>query len=374
MSNNNENIYLGKIKEGDVFKNYKELCAALGEKVKNGTSKKAQLKEWDRFFKVKNNGGYSLLIDKLYKEPLEKEDGRSKGGNSLQYIDLLEKLILDLIVNSEDEKLNFSKNTFMKKLKMVNDSYTYGKYYPHRASKELKIKKEELDDFYGNSDLMLNRNLMLAINRLENKSLITFNKKLGIGVARTNINKNVSGNIKGTIIEDEDGYGDVVTNFSLEKATSQKSHRIATDKEINFIRDTERKHLILMGANSKKDVFSQGKQSEFYRKVINELFDERNIFTYYTTYEILFNPNYILDEWMRQEIEITGKTREVIQSELNKSIVERLKSNSEKRVMKATSLHEFARREIDHLRAEETYLTNNNRLIENFIVLKDEDD
>ena len=38
------------LKINDTFKNYKELCAYLGEEPKKANSKVAQLKEWERYF------------------------------------------------------------------------------------------------------------------------------------------------------------------------------------------------------------------------------------------------------------------------------------------------------------------------------------
>lgn len=41
-------VNVSLIELGKEYKNYKELCNALNENVKSGTSKKAQLKEWGK--------------------------------------------------------------------------------------------------------------------------------------------------------------------------------------------------------------------------------------------------------------------------------------------------------------------------------------
>ena len=62
-----------------VVKNYKEMCKLLEEKEKSGgDSKKCQLKNWKRFFTWENQG-QKFIIKEIYDEPLQKEDGRSKG-------------------------------------------------------------------------------------------------------------------------------------------------------------------------------------------------------------------------------------------------------------------------------------------------------
>lgn len=62
---------------GDFYKNYPELCNALGVTVQFGNAKKAQLVEWSRFFKWKRKGqGYE--ITEIYDTPKPKEKGRKK--------------------------------------------------------------------------------------------------------------------------------------------------------------------------------------------------------------------------------------------------------------------------------------------------------
>ena len=44
------------LKSGDVVNNYKELCRLLCEEVKYGNYKKAQLKEFERYFQYEKHG------------------------------------------------------------------------------------------------------------------------------------------------------------------------------------------------------------------------------------------------------------------------------------------------------------------------------
>ncbi|MED4883864.1 zinc-ribbon domain-containing protein [Bacillus smithii] len=71
---------LSNIKAGDVFKNYKQLCEALGEKTKTGNSKIAQLKEWKRYFNFTKQG-YKFIINEIYETTKLKIDLRSNGNN-----------------------------------------------------------------------------------------------------------------------------------------------------------------------------------------------------------------------------------------------------------------------------------------------------
>lgn len=65
-----ENIY-----EGLVVKSYRQLCELLEIEITGGNSKKAQLKELERFVKYHKEGN-KFIVDEVYSEPLEKIDGR----------------------------------------------------------------------------------------------------------------------------------------------------------------------------------------------------------------------------------------------------------------------------------------------------------
>lgn len=43
---------INKLTEGQIIKNYKQMCELLEQTVKGGDSKKSQLKEWSTYFKT----------------------------------------------------------------------------------------------------------------------------------------------------------------------------------------------------------------------------------------------------------------------------------------------------------------------------------
>jgi len=59
------------VKAGQVFKNYKELCAYMGEEVKGGTEKMSQMRKWGYLFSW-HKEGYKIIIDEVF------EDGEIK--------------------------------------------------------------------------------------------------------------------------------------------------------------------------------------------------------------------------------------------------------------------------------------------------------
>ena len=53
---------LSKVYEGQILKNYKELCTLIGVKPKTGKSKMYQMKEIERYLVLKSAGGNKFLI------------------------------------------------------------------------------------------------------------------------------------------------------------------------------------------------------------------------------------------------------------------------------------------------------------------------
>lgn len=75
-------MYKDKIQDmyvGQEFKNYKELCEFLGEKIKSGKGKQLQWKEWKRYFSFEKEGN-KIIITEIFDEPKKKVDHR--GGNN----------------------------------------------------------------------------------------------------------------------------------------------------------------------------------------------------------------------------------------------------------------------------------------------------
>ena len=88
------------LKNGQIFKNYKELCGALEiEPKKSGSnSYKAQFKELDRYCKY-HKEGRKIVIDEIFQKEQPKVDNRknNKGGNNVIYANDIEFIILDMI-------------------------------------------------------------------------------------------------------------------------------------------------------------------------------------------------------------------------------------------------------------------------------------
>ncbi len=93
---------LSNLEIGKIY-SYKQLCAFFGEAVKDGNSRKAQLKRWNRFFVWDNPTPQKYLIKEIRSEPLPVEDGRrdNGGNNTSPYISLDDIIMASLDENKE---------------------------------------------------------------------------------------------------------------------------------------------------------------------------------------------------------------------------------------------------------------------------------
>lgn len=67
-----EKVDTSQLSEGLEVKNYRALCELVGEEPKTGNGKKAQLKEWERFFAVeKVKGSQKMIVTEIYERPVE---------------------------------------------------------------------------------------------------------------------------------------------------------------------------------------------------------------------------------------------------------------------------------------------------------------
>ena len=136
---------IDKLNKGDIIKNYKELCGLIDEKVKSGKSKLLQLKELERYVSY-HNEGHKFIIDEIYKEPQPKKDNRGKGG---LYIDDIQAMIINLLLNSKENKVLLSYGKLFKATNMTNRNYIEGRNNIDKLSELTEVSKEVCYDFYN---------------------------------------------------------------------------------------------------------------------------------------------------------------------------------------------------------------------------------
>jgi len=352
------NLYIGLI-----IKNYKLMCHLLGQEEKTGNAKKAQQKEWKRFFNYEKQGQKYIIIE-IYAEPLHKIDGREN--NNGIYNTYIEKLILDLLVqkyqfkNEDKRKIYLSKDKMLLSLNMVNINYHFVKYNVANTANFIKVDSDNIKEFYNINNRNFNDTVERALNRLSNKFLV--NWKLTQTIATTN--EDIS----------------VIFNKSKEELELKEIHRDATDEERVNILMQELNVAKQMGFEKKSDIFLCGRYLEFTGKVCKNLQKEGyNILYYYNSYDIIFHEEvikeldkiskYILEYEERQNVKVT----------LNGIISNQIIKNTENRhneAKKELPSVRFGKRRVDKYdykqmqlirRSDDSYITDTNKIINTVI-------
>lgn len=349
---------------GQVLKSYKQLCEVLEESITAGNSKKSQIKEWERYFKYHKEGN-KFIIDEIYNEPLHKSDNRSSGNNKTKYINEIERLILNLLSERQeyDGVVFLSKYPLLKQLSMINENYSFCKRRISKLSLFTKISKENIYEFYDSADNTLVGNLEKALNNLNDKCLIIWTTELTVCEAI---------NMSDTIIDNVsyDKYEEEVHNYTKQLHIN---HRMATDSEAQLILAMENEAIEQMGLKSKREVAINNMWNIF-SNIMSEKLNKIGIAYYYISYKIIFNKEHI-DKVLSDDFLLYQYEKDKCEHELNKGIVDKLKTNSLNRHLKAVEkIDMLDEGDIDNekyiRRSKEEYINDNYKLV-NLLVNSD---
>lgn len=367
MAENNKEkiINMSNIHVGQVFKNYKTLCQALGEPIKAGDSKKAQIKEWERYFLFKRDG-HKYIITEIFETPKEKQDKRLLGNSNVaEYMDYIETLLLNLFAEKAQQgqrDLLISKGKLLKLIKAINSNYLFFRDKTKKLSEYINIPEIEIKDFYESSDSTLTSNIETALKRLRQKSLIYWTNAIGICYVDTDIETNELGKIK--IYRYKKNYYHEYANkedqYIYEAAIPNKpikKYRKATNEEIEMIINTEievaekygieiendendKKKKTQKANKHKYEIHKRRLHKDYYREVNEILFKKANILYYYNAYEIVLNRKHInkINKQLKEKLEHMEK--ELYEKLLNDSIKDRIIENATKRHEKALAIDE----------------------------------
>ena len=284
-------INTSNLKVGQVVKNYKELCALLGEEVKTGKSKQLQIDNMKRFFEWEKSGQKFLITD-IYDTPLPKEDGRSSGNNS-KYVKCIELLLLRYLLDKKDYTATLTKRNWWQILGMINNKYNQIERDKEKREELQKnnpiLTSYEIKHFYQRSNKKLQQILFSALNSLSSRKLIEYEIE--------------------TVIVKEDDKG-------------KMRYEIATKYEKKAILKEERYILrYVMGYEKIIQVFCRFEQDKYYAKVNERLYELYKWHHYFKRIRIVYNQEYISDA-------INDIGSEIIREELNDKVVSALNNNA----------------------------------------------
>ena len=310
------------LKEGQVIKNYKELCKVLEIEPKNGgESKKSQLKDIERYIKYEKQGQKFIII-KIYDNPKEKIDKRvnNKGGNNTVFADDIEKLILNMLSKSKDDTVTIARGQLYKALSMCNNNYLIGRSNINKLSEIIEIPSSSIYDFYDYNSSKLRDTIERNLRRLRSKALITWKNTTTVVVTEVELQLNELG---------EPIYDKKTKSI---KYNAKTVHRLADKFEEKLILKYEEEVLKEMGIDTIQKVFLLGKWKYFKQQVENKLREnDTNIDYYYDSYTITFNNDSVKNYVKR----LSDNDIQDIKNNINYNMVESIKKSTMRRHDKA---------------------------------------
>lgn len=158
---------------------YSELCALLGEPEKQGNSKKAQEKEWARYFEFEKIGetkGVRYIIDDIY----DVEKRKAPVGNS-KYAKLIEALLSSAIIdycekeNTNEVKIVTDWKSIAHTLYIFNDNVLIGNsYLGSEAKNRYDISGQTFDAFIHADGRFVKTKIECALNNMAKNEEITW--------------------------------------------------------------------------------------------------------------------------------------------------------------------------------------------------------
>ena len=284
---------ISNLYEGQTFKNYKELCEAIGDTPKAGKSKILHLKKLSDKI-LYHRDGYRYIIDKILEEPVLLIDGRGGSSKKLNRSDLFIDLLILGLSDVNENTIIINTRNLMQMCGFVNSSF-FANYDNHnKYSKESLIDDDIVRDVFAYSNGRLYKDINVYLKKMESQRLIRVNKI--------------------TYIETIDG-----------------SKRRATDMEISFILDAENKALKDMSISNFHKIGYRW--NEFITKVNAQLRDNSipDIDKYYHMKEIV-----LAQKSLKARAEVSKVN--LIKSSLNNSIYVSFLEGIKRRSKKALTI------------------------------------
>lgn len=282
---------LEKIEVGMIVKNYKEMCELLGEKTKGGDSKKAQLKEWNRYFRYSKDGN-KFIIEEIYEEVKDKNNNHG-GSRYNVYGDVIQLLILNLL-GREKGVMTIGKNKLQTLIGMTNYNFNTGRSKMEDLAKILETSIYTVQDFYNTNEDNLKSAIENSLRILNDKRIISY-------------------------------------EITLKGKVSGSSHyRDLTDDEKDLVLLVEGRVLKQMGYDRISDVRCTSDWKGYKEKCLNLFKELTSLDYYFDAYKLWVNKDFAEEEKIKLLESIVMSNEEFIENKksLNNIVIERNETNA----------------------------------------------
>lgn len=267
-----ENRY-NNLQVGQIYKSYRQVCEALGEKVVTSNSKKAQLKEWERHFSYHKDGN-KFIIDEIFETPLPKMENNK---NLAEYIPYLELLLMKLLQQEDRNTLTISTSELASRLSVIHSDFKEYFNKRQKLSEILNVNIDRINEFFSSTNDSFKGAVNTTINRLKSRQAILYEQRWMVM---------------------KYGY-----NVEFDKYTNL--YEFATDDEKEKVLNARYVVLELMGGNMNK-LRASGEILHYYRMVDKMLEEDYGIKRAYKVHVITINQSIIENEYIKQLKNIYG--------------------------------------------------------------------
>lgn len=308
-------------------KNYKELCALIGEKIKSGASKNAQIKELERYVKYRKDG-FAFIIQEIYDIPKPKVDARkspTKKGNNSKYSKDIQALVTNSLSRASGGAVQYPISQIITNFSIASLNYSGGRKDLDSFSQVTNIPVEYAQNFYMVYQAQVRAKVETALNSLRNRALIMWNRTVNVCILVSEEEYNELNNIRVIAMEEDGEYAQL---------PYRRDYRKATDEEKEFILDAEREAMDKLKCETLSQVFISGKWDIFSSIVRTKLITYANIVYYYDTYDIVYNKKHIKKANLTR---LSVKEKNSVTSNLNDNMGKLFLDHTEKLHNKAIS-------------------------------------
>ena len=282
--------------EVKTYKNWKEICEAIGWKTTGGDYKKARVNELETVCKYHKEGN-KFVIEEILSQPNTIPDSRQE-----DYIPLIENLILNLCYGETfqigfDGYIRVSMGRIARAVGLFNENFAQCRRMVKKTSKYLDTNVNTTKEYFDNVKRSACGKIETALKNLDKKATVSWSKITMIAE-----------------VKELDDYS-TIENDGEEKVVKNtvESHRKATDEELDFIRDTRKEVYIRYNVKDAKQAKFSPKAKQISRDIKKDLL-KKNISYYYEAYEIRFNPKYV--EYDLQQFNLSYEEKEAMRKSI----------------------------------------------------------
>lgn len=156
------------IRKGDIYMNYVDLCAAMGETPKSGKSKIAHLSDMSRYFRFEKDKN-KFIIEEVYAEPISKD--MLPTANS-KYMKFLELIIVNMLLERGDAEIVESKQALLKMFSLATDRLLYTN--AKEIAEECNTTTVQVQHYKGRANTKMRQALESTLKSLDRRSIVFY--------------------------------------------------------------------------------------------------------------------------------------------------------------------------------------------------------